>query len=200
MELDDLKQTWKTEVDMTTHIANLSDIRAEANKLDNLTKWAWLREGGGALVMGIVSLIYTFFVMEDPSWTIRVSTLIWVAPLFYAVKRFYDSSQAESEDDWTVMSKVKRQIEKRRKDVKMLDTLLWWHLIPVYVAGVQFSYFMGVERNNFVTPHPELVNFWVGFLAFFAFLYWLNKRSVRVHYRPALEKLEAIKKQLENGQ
>jgi len=197
MELDDLKIEWKKEVNMTATMTNFSHIQNEVNTLDRKSKYAWLREGGGAVVAIIIAIIYVWFLREDSSLFLQVSTAIFIAPLAYAVHRFYNSQKTQTVDDWTVLARIKSQIEKRRKEINMLSTLTTWHLIPVYLASVLFSYAIYSEMTGNTMPSNELMAWWGGFIVYFIFLRWLNHRAVAKDYQPALDKLEAIETALE---
>jgi hypothetical protein len=198
MELDDLKIAWKKEVNMTTKITDFDQFRAEVNTLDRKSKYGWLREGSGAAVIIISAIIYVWIVRDTSSLFLQVSTAIFIAPLADAIRRFYKSQQTQTADDWTVLARVKGQIEKRRKEIKMLSTLTTWHVIPIYLAAVLFSYAVYFEITNNTMPSNELMGWWAGFFVYnFIFIRWLNNRAVTKQYQPALDKLETIEAALE---
>jgi hypothetical protein len=198
MELDDLKIAWKKEVNMTTKITDFDQFRAEVNTLDRKSKYGWLREGSGAAVIIISAIIYVWIVRDTSSLFLQVSTAIFIAPLADAIRRFYKSQQIQTADDWTVLARVKGQIEKRRKEIKMLSTLTTWHVIPIYLAAVLFSYAVYFEITNNTMPSNELMGWWAGFFVYnFIFIRWLNNRAVTKQYQPALDKLETIEAALE---
>lgn len=197
MELDDLKAVWQKEVDMTAQMVNFEQIQKDVDKLDRSSRWSWLREGLGAIVMIIVTVIYVWGIVDNASAFLQLSALLFISPLAYAVNRFYQSQQTTTEDDWSVLSKVNRQIEKRQKEVKMLGSLAVWHLIPVFITAVLFSYAVFSELTGESQPNTELLLWWVGGLAYFIFLHYLNRWTLNKNFRPALEKLQEIKKALE---
>jgi hypothetical protein len=198
MELDDLKIAWKKEVNMTTKITDFDQFQAEVNTLDRKSKYGWLREGSGAAVIIISAIIYVWIVRDTSSLFLQVSTAIFIAPLADAIRRFYKSQQTQTADDWTVLARVKGQIEKRRKEIKMLSTLTTWHVIPIYLAAVLFSYAVYFEITNNTMPSNELMGWWAGFFVYnFIFIRWLNNRAVTKQYQPALDKLETIEAALE---
>ena len=198
MELDDLKIAWKKEVNMTTKIADFDQFQAEVNTLDRKSKYGWLREGSGAAVIIISAIIYVWIVRDTSSLFLQVSTAIFIAPLADAIRRFYKSQQTQTADDWTVLARVKGQIEKRRKEIKMLSTLTTWHVIPIYLAAVLFSYAVYFEITNNTMPSYQLMGWWAGFFVYnFIFIRWLNNRAVTKQYQPALDKLETIEAALE---
>lgn len=197
MELDDLKAVWHKEVNMTAHIVNFEKIQQDVEKLDRCSNRTWLREGIGAIVciVGLIGFVWGY--LPDPSLLTQFSAIALMATLGYAAKRFYDSQQNKTVDDWTVLAKVNRQIEKREKEVKMLSNLAVWHILPIAMSVLLFTYSVHVDKSGESMPTLKLVFWWTVGGVYLVFMHYLNKRVLNNKFQPALDKLKEIKKALE---
>jgi hypothetical protein len=196
MELDDLKTTWKKEVNMTTQTADFNSIKSEVNKLDKHAKMSWSIEAIGALFGIFATGIFTWVWVDEPSMFTQVIAVILIASLVYSARLFFGIQQTETQDNWTLLAKLNIQIEKREKEVKMLRNLAVVQLIPMFSIMSLASYAVYIEITGMIMPSMAFIIGWVVGLAYFIFLHFFNRSHLNNKFLPALEQLYELKKQL----
>lgn len=198
MELDDLKTTWKKEVNMTTQIADFDSIKCEVIKLDKQAKVSWSIEAIGALFGIFFTAIFTWVWVDEPAIFTQVIAVILIFSLVYSARLFFGIQQAETRDDWTLLAKLNIQIDKREKEVKMLRNFAVVQLIPMFSIMTLASYAVYIELTGMIMPSIALIIGWGVGLAYFIFLHFYNRSHLNNKFLPALEQLYELKKQL-NG-
>ena len=172
-------------------------LKQDADKLDNLADLNWKVEIAGSVMLALLTPIVVGVIFSSPSIYLVLSTLGLTTSLLYSAYRLYDSTQADSTDDLTLLSKLNRQIEKRTKEVKMLTTLVYWQLIPIYLMVVLFSYAFSRELVGHDKPGDALLLWWIGGFVYIVFLAYHNRKVANSLYIPVLKKLQAWKRQIE---
>ena len=196
MELDDLKTTWKKEVNMTTQTVDFNSIQSEISKLDKHAKMSWSFEAIGALFGVFATIIFTWVWLDSPIIFTQVVAVILIFSLVYSARLFFRIQQAETQDDWTLLAKINIQIEKREKEVKMLRNLVVVQLIPMFSIMTLASYAVYIEITGMIMPSMALMIGWGAGLAYFVFLHFYNRSHLNNKFLPALEQLYELKKQL----
>jgi predicted permease len=196
MELDDLKTTWKKEVNMTTQTVDFKSIKSEVGKLDKHAKMSWSIEAIGALFGIFATVIFTWVWLDSPIIFTQVVAVILILSLVYSARLFFGIQQAETQDDWTLLAKINIQIEKREKEVKMLRNLAVMQLIPMFSIMTLASYAIYIELTGMIMPSMTLMIGWVAGLVYFIFLHFHNRSHLNNKFLPALEQLYKLKKQL----
>jgi Flp pilus assembly protein TadB len=75
---------------------------------------------------------------------------------------------------------VSRQL--LRQQIKLLQTILWWYLLPFFV-GVILFYFASVTSTLSKVIYIVIV------AAVYGYIYYLNRRAVERHLKPLEESL-----------
>jgi hypothetical protein len=198
MELDDLKTTWKKEVNMTTQTADFNSIKNEVSKLDKQAKMSWSIEGVGALFGIFATVIFTWIWVDEPTIFTQAVAVMLIASLVYSARLFFGIQQTETKDDWTLLAKLNIQIEKREKEVKMLRNLAVVQLIPMFSIMSLASYAVYIELTGMNMPSTAFIIGWGVGLAYFIFLHFYNRSHLNNKFLPALDKLYELKKQLDD--
>jgi predicted permease len=198
MELDDLKTTWEKELNMTTQTADFISIQSQVNKLDKHAKMSWSIEAVGALFGILATVIFTWGWADDPTIFTQTVAVILIASLVYSARLFFGIQQAETTDDWTLLAKLNIQIEKRKKEVKILRNFAVLQLIPMFSIMTLASYAVYIEVTGMIMPSMTLMIGWSIGLAYFIFLHFYNRSHLNNKFLPALEQLYELKKQMED--
>jgi predicted permease len=198
MELDDLKTTWEKELNMTTQTADFISIQSQVNKLDKHAKMSWSIEAVGALFGILATVIFTWGWADDPTIFTQTVAVILIASLVYSARLFFGIQQAETTDDWTLLAKLNIQIEKRKKEVKILRNFAVLQLIPMFSIMTLASYAVYIEVTGMIIPSMTLMIGWSIGLAYFIFLHFYNRSHLNNKFLPALEQLYELKKQMED--
>lgn len=93
----------------------------------------------------------------------------------------------------SLTGEVEWSLHHTRYQVRLLTRVLWWYLLPLFVAG----HFHVLHRRGTFTAADWPVVLLVGLC--FAVVYWLNQRAVRTRLGPQLERLTEIQAQWQSA-
>jgi MFS family permease len=200
MQLDDLKSTWEHEMTIKEGIVDFEDIRRRVNNLDRRAKATWAIElfACAGVIIGIIAVWLTaWMTTETLNPLFHLGVLAMVAAVIFVGWKIISGRKASTSDDWTLSAKVNIQIERREKDAKLLNSIAYWYLSPMFVAVVLSSYGGYVQRTGSYFPDAATWVYWIICLALYVGINFLNRYSVKNKVQPILDQLYALRKELE---
>ena len=197
MELDDLKTEWEKEMNATAKMTDFTQLQQKADKLDRWAKFGWRLEFFGAL-FAIPALIgYVWFVVDDPHPFLQISTLMMIAGIAHSARMIHISQKVTQPDDWTLLSRVNGQIEKRQKEVTMLTGLAQKHLLPMFLIAAILLVALYFQRSGSLLPDLMTFAWLIGMAIYMVILHFVNRNHLNNKVHPMLEQLQALKRELE---
>lgn len=197
MELDDLKNVWKEEVNMQTSTINFDRIRSEADKFDRKASFGWALEIAACVVVfGFV--ILWWFKVPDPNPILLLGMIAMVLNTGYVAFKIIKGRKSRTADDWTLATKINIQIEKREQEKALLSSVAYWYLSPIFIAVLLGSYGGYIQRTGNYIPDIALCIYWVVCIALYIGIYFFNQHRVKTKIEPLLEKLRILKQELES--
>lgn len=196
MQLDDLKQTWSKELKMTTAAIDFDKVRKEADAFDRQVKSGVRIELFGCVGLIAVSILFLIW-RPEASLLLKGCTLGMVAVCVFIGGKLLLSLRSKIEDDWTLASRIDRQIEKREKEKKMLGSSFGWYVAPMYVVVMASSWAGFAERTGSYVPDMGLLTYWLGGTVIFGSIYFYNQKRINTKIQPVLDKLYALRRELQ---
>jgi hypothetical protein len=198
MNIDDLKTTWREEMDNTSQIGNfsLSKITAEANELNRQTRFGGFIFALTAIGMSsIIGLVWFGGVVEHTP--IRFFGNI-AMPLLYAYVAYlyFNSAKASSEEGWTLATRLASEIEKKEKQFKLYSGLPFRFVLPAFSLILITSYAGYQQRTGNYMPDTGLFLLFLGSMVLFSITLWGLKWEKRKKITPMLNKLQALQAEL----
>lgn len=196
MQLDDLKQTWKKEIEMTTAVMDFDKVRTEVEKFDRQVKSSVRIELFGCVGLIVVSCLFLIW-RPEASVLMQLSMVAMIAVCALIGGKLLLSQRSQIKDDWTLASRINRQIEKREKEAQLLGTSMIWYLTPMLVVVIAGSWSGFAERTGTFVPDAGLLIYWGLVLALFVGIYFYNQHRVKTKIQPVLDKLYALRRELQ---
>lgn len=128
----------------------------------------------------------------------RLGMLAMVSSCVFVAGKIYLSRRLSTADDWTLSAKLNIQIEKREKDAKLLRTVGYWYLSPLFVAVILSSYGGYAQRTGSYVPDVGLWTYWAVCLVVYIGIYFFNQYQIKTKVHPILNELRALKHELES--
>ena len=195
MQLDDLKNAWKQEVNMTTQMTNFDSIQKQVKEFDRKAKVSWLIEilACAGVIVGI-TLMWT--TLKSPSLIFQLGMGAMIAAALFVAGKITLSLRVSKHDNWTLATQLDIQIEKREKEQKLMRSVAYWCLAPMLVAIFLTSYGGYTHRTGTYIPDLGLCLYWTACLVFFVSIYYLNQHQLKTKIKPVLDQLYGLKRQL----
>lgn len=207
MRDQELKDIWKNPSRMEHISINKKQLLTQLNKkmkeIDNNIKKRDIRETVASII-GII--IFAVLGWDIPFFWSKVACGIAIAWFAFVIYRLKKQRQNEEPD---VTLPYSEQLEQRKEYLKgqshMLDTAVYWYVLPPFVMNVIF--FLGAGNpsewdNFFASALPEGIIEKVVILSllavFYAYIAWINKKASRDHYEPLIREIEHTQAELEH--
>lgn len=200
MQLDDLKNTWEKEMTVKEGLIDFECIRCQVDKFDRRAKAAWLIElfacAGIIIVSNAVWLVWLPTKELHPLFHLGMFSMI-ASAAFVAWKMVW-GRRISGTDDWTLSARLNIQIEKREKEARLLKSTAYWYLTPLFFAIILSSYGGYVQRTGSYIPDSSTWIYWAVCLGLYIGIYFFNQYSVRTKIQPVLDRLYALRRELES--
>lgn len=216
----ELKNIWNNS-SQTAHISIetsqlLNELNAKMTNIEKVIRIRDIREIA-ASVIGILIFMYLLYEIPFPLTKIGcVLSILWFCYLIFKLKN--NKKQKQPIDmDLSLSQQLDTQKANMLKEAKLLNTVLYWYVLPPFIANVLFIWGFGnpVEYNWFPLVIKKLSNenmlhllpislkmkfiYLSGILLFNVFVVWINKRAASKDIKPIIEKIERIKNQFETN-
>jgi hypothetical protein len=204
----EIRNIWKNagkaeqiKLDLSKLLIELNGRLKEVNQ--NIKKRDF-REIAAALI-GIPLHIYFFVLVPFP--ITRIGLVLIIAWFFYIIFKLKSTSKLSKGIDLkdTYINQLKQQKMYLKAQAKLLDTVLYWYLIPPFLGNVICIF--GAENQEAYGIDNWLVNSLplelsdklstITFLAvFYGFIYWMNKKAAKKNIKPIIEDIKRIEAEL----
>ncbi len=177
---EQLKSMWHSTIAPAKLQAEGSQLNREMNdkllKFDRTIRARDIRENLSAVIVIIFFSVAVFKAGPMVSKIASVIVIAWAALTIYitmSVKRY-----RVKDASLPLLQYLKQYRLYIAKEKYLLDTVLWWYILPAYICIVLFS----IGYHNWITI--------IGGTAMAIFIYWLNKYAAREYFKPLLQKLD----------
>lgn len=197
MKLDDLKTSWKKEIEQPENKQDLSDLvkslRKETSKLDKSVKRRDFIEISIALML-IPVWIWQLFVVTSLMQTIALWILI-IACIFIPYK-MTKAKQVDAPKDNSVMAFLEVEKVKLESQKKLLESIAVWYISPLMLGIILFTAGATVDEAGIPQINEQLAIYYFFCALLSVGVYWLNKRGAKKQFTPLLDKVNQRIKEL----
>lgn len=203
MNSDELQQAWKTQpaaarISVDANLL-LTEVQRNQRTFDRQIFWRDVRE------LVVCAAVIPFWVvggikLHMPlSWYLTLPALVWIAGCMLHER--YRARRAAPYPDQSLRTYVKTALADVRHQIRLLENVLWWYLLPLAVPVQLFLCELaweGREAGGTVTSVIFLTGLliqvvWVGGL------YMVNQSAVKQQLRPREQELERLLAELGDG-
>ena len=205
----ELKEIWKSSSESEKIKFDLSRLMIELeNRMSTIDNNIRKRDMSEIIVSVIMIPIFSLVAYQVPFLLSKIGAIISVVWFIYVIYRLVSTRKFKvaPKPDTTFRDQLFNQKRYIKKQANLLDTVLYWYLIPPFIAHAMFM----IGLNNDVSIEgPTFMFDWllpislygkIGAIAFAAILYFfiyrMNKKAVRQNYLPVIKSIEQIEQQL----
>ena len=182
------------------------DLNRKMNRFEKTIRYRDMREISSS-VLGI--LLFGYFVYAIPFLLTKIASFFTVIWFVYVIYKFRAVKKHKSPANLSLS--FREQLEHQKvnmiRQARLLDTVLYWYLLPPFILNVIFIMGLGSPTDfswsNSIANQllPLTITYKIAYLLFIAVLYagilWLNKRAVKKGINPVIKDIERVLQQLE---
>lgn len=192
MKLDDLKATWKQEMDQSVRAEGLPMITSDVKKIDREVRF---RDFSMIFALSMAALLYLIFgwlTQEKVDWHSRLGVLVFIGATTLMSVALIRARSVQRSDDWTLRSRIEMEIEKLEKQRRLMNRVGYWFLLPMLVAnGISLLGGQHARTASLLPDASGMVIFATCGLLY-GLTYWLVRREVKKKWDPVLARLQRL--------
>jgi hypothetical protein len=193
MDTDKYQQAWQAQASQArvTVDANLllNEVQRSQQEFRAIIFLRDFREVGVALLMVPVWLYLGYRLSLPWSWYLGVPAMIWIAGFILVDRKRHP--QQSGEPGKPLLESVKESLTYVEHQIWLLRNVFWWYLLPCTISILAF--FAQVAWSLRFAGWLEALIFFLVILgsvfAIYSYIYYLNRRAVRVTLEPRREEL-----------
>lgn len=204
MNLNDYEAIWKRQELPVGAAADLATLRetfeTKRRKLAATLFARDLREAGAG---GLVVAFYAWFWWHEGSvaWPVVFAIALILGVSGFFVRERFLARRRRLGTDAPLLAKVEADIAELRHQGRLVRTVWAWYLAPCAGAiAIQVAAILHRVPSWNPLHRPAVL---LGFVAFFALVFWLvwliNRRALRKRIEPRLDELEKLREDLLSG-
>lgn len=190
MSEQDLKELWQSQSladpsrDLKVTGEMIEQMKKKMRRLEGQLIWRDVREWAACLVLGgwfafdLHETRHAPLPLRHMGDCILIGCALFIAARLLLARR----SQTPASQTVSVRDYLSEQIRKLGRQIRLLQTVLWWYLLPIF-CGISL-YFIGSNDD----PTDDCVVLSSIAVVFFV-IYLVNRRAARVHL-PLKQELE----------
>ncbi len=215
----ELKDIWKNSSETENIKFETSQLLKDLNtKMDRIEKNIRKRDITeiSASVFGI--LIFGYFAYEIPFTLTKIAcglSILWFGYLIFKLRK-NKSKKHLNNLTLTLRDQLNNQEANMLKEAKLLDTVLYWYVLPPLFANILFIWGFGdpvaydwfpfliekLSNENLLYMLPISLKMKMVYLSaallFNVFVVWINKLAVNKTYKPIIKDIKRMQDQLES--
>ena len=199
MKLDDLKATWRQEMEISQPLFSLRFKRLvqDVNKIERESTF-------GIAVMVALNIFFALFfvaisrIVELDWFQILnfVSIVVWFG---YGNILFWRAHKSKIDDNWTLATRLSRSIELVEKQRNLIRNMFLKWILPMLLWVLITGYTSyAIKTGNFLPPIKYLSVAGL-ILALSIIAIWGATFAAKEKYKPMIEQLKQLKAQIEDN-
>lgn len=206
----ELKNIWKNSSQVEQIKFDLSRLVIDLDsKMQGLKKAIRRRDRReiGASVVGIP--LFAYLAYELPFPIAKLAALLNIGHFIYLIIKFRGMQKKKRPVDFA--ASFTEQLDDQKSDmqrqVKLLDSVLWWYVLPPYLLNILLIVGIGDPAAYNWSPllidsvpvmSSAKVTMIIGLGIFYALIVWMNKRVVKKTLKPTIREIDKVLLQLES--
>lgn len=197
MELDQLKNQWRKEMELTQQNSGLAftDVKEKVSRFNKAVFYRDCSEIAAALLVAFF-VTYRLLTTAQVGWLTYFGNGITIGACLFIVFMLLKSKRVTLNGDWTLASRIDIEITSLESQKKLLQSVASWYIAPIMLGVVLSSLGSYYDKTGSYIPDMGLWIYFGSCLALSIFIYWLNRRAANKKIEPVLTAVKNLRKQL----
>jgi hypothetical protein len=209
----ELKEIWKTASQVERIKFDLSRLMIDLNKKMRSIERAIRRRDRREIVAAVLMIpIYGYLAYEIPFMMSKIGSIVILIWCVYVIFKLRNVQKTKRKTDLSLSFSEQLESQKTHmtQQVKLLDTVLYWYILPPYIGNIIFIFGLSdpseYEWSNIVLDvylplsMPYKIAYLVSGAIVSGVILWLNKSIVKKTLKPLIDETEEVQLQLNSGQ
>lgn len=209
----ELKEIWKTASQAEKIKFNLSRLMIDLNDKMRSIERAIRRRDRREIVAAVLMIpIYGYLAYEIPFMVSKIGSVLILIWCIYVIFKLRNVQKKKRTKDLSLSfsEQLVSQKTQMTQQAKLLDTVLYWYLLPPYIGNIIFIFGLSDPTeygwSNILLDQllPLPLPYKIGYLIFGAVtsgvILWLNKSVVKKTLKPLINDTEEVLLQLNSDQ
>jgi len=188
MDEDDVKQLWlNSGKEHSVEINNDKLVESLTNKLKGIEKKIGRRDVGEIFICICLIPLFAWWAITVPQLLGKIGCIIIVAACLLIIFKLVNEKRVHVQND--VASAVQHKLivsqQRLRQQIKLLQTVAWWYLMPSFIGVILFYFATS-------TSALSKVIYTIIVATTYSYIYYLNKRAVKKQLKPLEERLAKL--------
>ena len=194
MKLDDLKAAWQQEIHQSVRMEgpSMTTTLSDVKKIDRDVRFRdfWMIF---ALAMGAgLYLIFGWLTQEKVDWLSRLGILVFIVATTVTSVALLRARSVTRSDDWTLRSRIEIEIEKLKKQRRLMNRVGYWFLLPMLIAnGISVLGGQHARTGSLAPDAPAIAIFAACGLVYGLTFWWVRWETNR-KWTPVLTRLQQL--------
>jgi len=153
----------------------------------------------GILLPCAAYFVYTGVTRSQWSWLVLAFLTAGVG-VFMLIDRLWHRS-AFAVKGGSLADSARSSLAEVNHQIWLLKNIFWWYLLPpgigMALVGAETAYQAWQLSGSLLTGVAFTMIFYLGVVAVYVFIYWLNQRAVRNELEPRMRELEDLLRNLQ---
>ena len=189
MDDDRLKQLWLSSGNEQRRVEINTDllIGSLTPKIKSMEKRIRRRDSREILVCICMIPLFGWWLITIPQLFAKIGSAIIIAACLLVIFRLIRARRVNIKEDAAseIRHNLAISLQLIRQQIKLLDTLLWWYLLPFF-TGIIFFY------SSLTNSILSKAIYSVIVVTVYGYIYYLNKKAIKIHLKPMEEHLARI--------
>lgn len=206
----ELKDIWKSSSEAERIKFDLSRLMMDLNRKMNRLEKAIRRRDRREIRASVIGIpLFAYLAYELPFPIAKLAAVLNIGHFVYLIIKFRGMQKKKRPVDFA--SSFTKQLDHQKSDmqeqVKLLDSVLWWYVLPPYLLNILLI--MGIGDPAAYNWSPLLIDsvpvmftakvtMIIGLGIFYALIVWMNKRAVKKTLNPTISEIDRVLLQLES--
>jgi hypothetical protein len=194
MKLDDLKATWKQEIDQSVQVGDtaMTTIMSDVKKIDREVRFRDFWMIFALAISALLYLIFGWLTQESVDSLARIGVLVFIGATTVMCVALIRARSVTRSDDWTLRSRIEMEIEKLEKQRRLMNRVGYWFLLPMLIANGVSMLGGHHARTGSLVPDASGMAVFASSILVYGFTYWFVRRETQRKWDPVLARLQRL--------
>lgn len=192
MDENILKQLWLNSCNhQQVEINHEKLMQSITQKIESMEKSVRRRDRREILIAGCTILLFGWWLIIMPHLLSKIGAAIIIAGCFFVIIRLLHARRNNIKEDTAsaINYHLMVSLQSVKKQIKLLDTVAWWYLLPFFTGSICFYY-------SFPVSVTSKTIYTITIAILYGYIYYLNKSAVAKTLKPLEENISNILNEL----
>ena len=192
MDEDSLKKLWKnSNPDQKMEMDTEKLVETITRKISRMDKMVRARDRREIFLCILMILLFGWWLIRIPQPLAKTGAAIIILGCILVIYRLIDARKTKKPEDCSSAVRFHLLVSQSqvRQQIKLLDSVLWWYLLPFFIGVLCFFY---SSSNGIVGK----IGYTLFVIILYGYIYYMNKKVVKEKLLPLEDRITRVLNEL----